>query len=515
MERLRQTYERNREILIFSLIATFLWGMLAHGYGFMHSSFSHDSLNEFNAANGGDSWKIQLGRYVIPLYRAVFRTQLTLPWLVGMLSLIWIGLAVYFVVRIFNMQSKLIIFVTAGIFTTNITVAATAATYMHDYDCNMFAMLCAVAAVFLWKRYSWGFFLGAVLLAVSLGIYQSYLSVAIVLIMFVCILKLLDETEFQHVLTVGMKGIGMILIGGILYYIGLQIVLAVTKIPLSSGDYNSLDKVLDVSVGGLPSLILYTYIDCFWRFWNAVSPYPTALVRTVFLLLTGMTAIAVLFGITDKRGRRLEKLLCAGLVILIPFGMNITYVLVAGVVHDLMVYAVWLFYLFALLMADWLVKHKANNGGKILRIACLVLTLVQLYGNVQVANAMYLKKDLEQDAFLSLMTRVVYEMEEYDHYEPGETPVVFVGLSEQMDDVISGFEKYRTITGMEQARMSDTRVNYRMQRYFDYVLSNPAVMADDAVWTSIQKAEEVLKMPCYPDDGCITMIDDVLVVKLG
>lgn len=83
MERIAQKVERNQRWLLLSLLAVFLWGILAHGYGFMHSSFSHDSLNEFNGANGGDAWKIQLGRFVIPAYKAVFRTDLTLPWLVG------------------------------------------------------------------------------------------------------------------------------------------------------------------------------------------------------------------------------------------------------------------------------------------------------------------------------------------------------------------------------------------------------------------------------------------------
>ena len=83
MNRLAEKIEENKKWLIFSLIAVFLWGFAAHGYCFTNSSFSHDSLNEFNGADGSNLWKVQLGRFVAPLYRVIFRTNLTLPWMVS------------------------------------------------------------------------------------------------------------------------------------------------------------------------------------------------------------------------------------------------------------------------------------------------------------------------------------------------------------------------------------------------------------------------------------------------
>ena len=100
--------ERNpqdKQRFSFAVLATFFWGLLAHGYGFLHDSFSGDSLSEFYGAMGSNAWKIQLGRFVVPAYKAVFRTDMTLPWLVGVLSLVWIGLAVYMTARIFRMES--------------------------------------------------------------------------------------------------------------------------------------------------------------------------------------------------------------------------------------------------------------------------------------------------------------------------------------------------------------------------------------------------------------------------
>lgn len=53
------------------------------------------------------------------------------------------------------------------------------------------------------------------------------------------------------------------------------------------------------------------------------------------------------------------------------------------------------------------------------------------------------------------------------------------------------------------------------QAYFDYVLMNPAVIADTDTWNEMQTNSEVDEMPCYPEEGSIAIVDGVLVVKLG
>lgn len=509
--------EQNRKQLCFALIAVFIWGLAAHGYGFLQSSFSHDSLTEFNAADGGDVWKVRLGRFVIPVYRAVFRTELTLPWMIGLLSLVWIGLAEFMVSKIFRMESKSLVFVAAGIFTVNLTVSATAATYLHDFDCDMFALLCAVGAVYCWNTGKIKYLLlGAVLVALSLGIYQSFLSVTIVLVMFACILDLLNGNCFRNVLVRGLTAIGMIVLGGILYYALMQLTLAVTGIRLSSGESNSLDQALTLTLGSILRLTVYGYFDCFDWLWDVFSVYPEWLAKGITVLLLAIVAAAGLTGVCSRKIGLPEKLLGLILVGLLPLGMNLMYVLTGGAVHYLMVYAVWLFYLLALLLAHWLGAQTENQNIKQwLSRGSLLLVFLLLYGNVQTANALYLKKDMEQDAFLSMMTRIVYRMEDCDGYVSGETPVVFVGRPEQLQEAIPGFEKFTGITGQHQVETADTRIEYRIRRYFQYVLGTRDVMAEDKVWNVMQQDPRVANMPIYPQDGCTAILDGVLVVKLG
>ncbi len=520
MNRLSECFARNKKDLYFALIATFLWGILAHGYCFFDNSVSHDSLNEFHAAIFGNDWKIQLGRVFTPLYRDIFRGDATLPWLIGVLSLFWLGLAVFLVIRIFGIDSKVMMVLTAGIFAVNTSVSATAATYLNDLDSNMFAVLCAVAAVYCWKYISWGELPGAVLIMGSLGIYQGYLTVTIVLVMFVCILALFRGNTFQEVFRKGLRAIGMILLGGVLYYAAMKIITQLTGNALTTGDNNSLGNILKLTPQMIPDLVARTYENWFQRLWMAYSAYPAVAVKGITILMFLSAALAVTVWMCNKKIGIWEKLLGIVLILLLPLGMNIYFILALGNIHDLMVYAIWLCYLLVLLLADWLVKQwqaspKKEKTARLIRMLCFLLVFLTVYGSVQFANGMYLKKDLEYDAYLSLMTRIVTRMEDYDDYVIGETPVVFVGLPKTLHSVTPGFKEYWNVIGMQFTDVILQPSPDRFQAYFNYVLNVPVNLADSSTWTAMRNSDRVKQMPAYPADGFLAMEDGVLIVKLG
>lgn len=499
--------------LIFSLATVFLWGMLAHAYRFLNGNFSHDSLVELNGAIFGNTHKIALGRIFVPLYRDLLRSDLTLPWLIGVLSLLWIGLSLFLILQILEIKDTKVAFLAAGILTANVTVSATVATYLHDLDCYMFAMLCAVAAVWLWQKKNMGWLLGAGLLVMSLGIYQSFLFATITLVIFRCVLWLLDGETFRSVLIRGMKAIAMILLGGIGYWLALKLVEPVFGVALYSGDYNSLDKMGGVTLETLPSLIFRTYKYCIYRIWNAPSAYPDFLTKlfTIGLILTGL--ITLVQGMKTLGWK--EKSLVCLLVGLLPLGVNGIYILALGGTHDLMVYAIWLLWLLPLVLSDRVWLPGKTTGMMLRRYVPMALVAVLLWGNVQLSNGMYLKKEMEQNAYLSLMTRVTGRMEACETYVPGETPVVFVGLPQIQNSEVPGFEASLDITGMESSDVLVFPNRRRFQTYFDYILNTPLLLAEESEWEQIVTSEQMAQMPSYPSQGCMEMRDGTLVVKLG
>ncbi|MBQ3194082.1 MAG: glucosyltransferase domain-containing protein [Oscillospiraceae bacterium] len=520
METGRRWFEENKKWLYMALGFVFFWGLLAHAYCFFDNSVSHDSLNEFHAAVFGNDWKIQLGRVFTPIYRDLFRSDATLPWLIGALSLLWIGLAVFFVVRLFDMDSAVMVFLTAGVMATNVSVSSTAATYINDLDGNMFALMCAAAAVYCWKTLPWGEVLGAVLIMGSLGIYQGYLTVTITLVMMVCILRLFRGDAFRTVFRKGLRAIGMILAGGILYYIAMKAMTALSGNALTTGDYNSLGKALELTPQNLVEYVAGAYRDWFSWLWNAYSSYPAVMVRGITVLLAAAAVLAVGIWLLNRRIGLWEKLLGLTLMGLLPLGMNIFYVLTLDNNHDLMVFAIWLSYLLVLLLVQWLAAQwqgmpRREKLSRCIRIVCFLLVFLVAYGSVQFANGMYLKKDLEFDAYLSLMTRIAARMESYEGYVPGETPVVFVGLPQMFNDMIPGFREYWNVIGMQFSDVITQPSRPRFQAYFDYILSTPLLTAEPHVWAGMLGNQQVKQMPAYPDAGCLAMMDGVLIVKLG
>ena len=95
----RITGERQR--LLVSFAAVFLFGLFAHGYAFTNFTVSHDSLNEMflsgdirYAAGSVADWKISLGRFLCPAYSAVFSGVEGKQWLSGVISIVWVSIAV-------------------------------------------------------------------------------------------------------------------------------------------------------------------------------------------------------------------------------------------------------------------------------------------------------------------------------------------------------------------------------------------------------------------------------------
>ncbi len=508
----------NRKTIVLCLISTFIWGLVAHAYIFLHSSFSHDSLNEFNADVFGNKWKIRLGRVFVPAYHTLTRGDLALPWLVGLLSLLYVGLAVFLVIKIFAVKSKFITVLVSGIFIANLAFTATAATYITDLDCNMLGMLFSVLAVYLWKKYKWGFLFGIVPVCLSLGIYQSFISVTITLVLIELILQLLNCEKFSTVLIKGFKGIGMLFGGGISYFVSVKIVCHITKIPLMSQGYNSVDSFLFMSPSALFSSAINSYKETAKTFLRATSTYSIRTITVISLALIVVAGAVVLCRLLNKSISVPSKILTLVLIAVMPWGMNVARILSGGMSHDLMHYAVWLTYMFALLIGIWGIKWFANLNqtikyGQLGITAGLVVVI--LWGNVQLSNAAYLKKDFEDKAGLSLFTRVLYKIENFDGYVSGETPVVFIGQPYDNISLIDGFEDSYRITGSVYSFVlgAGSRTYYRS--YFENILTNPIKIADSKIWYPMLEDKRTEEMPSYPDEGCIKMIDGVMVVRLG
>lgn len=210
--RFRITGERQR--LLASFAAVFLFGLLAHGYAFTNFTVSHDSLNEMflsgdirYAAGSVADWKISLGRFLYPAYRAVFSGGAGTPVaLRRSLARVGIACGVSRFAAVLRGQraapcrdrrsfrDQCVIFRAGGNVTSTIWTAI----------CS--PMLLAVCAAYLLLRGTLRRRALAVIpIVCSLALYQAMISVTVSLVMIACILRLLESESAKAVFFDGSK----------------------------------------------------------------------------------------------------------------------------------------------------------------------------------------------------------------------------------------------------------------------------------------------------------------------
>lgn len=508
----------NYIILKKSFLYTFVLGMIAHGYCFLNLLLSHDSLHGLYASSKWE--KVDLGRIFFSSYISLTRGRFVLPWLIGIFALCWVALTVFLLAKIFDVQSSIIIGLFAGICVTNPTVYALAATFIHDLDADLFALLLSVLTVFLWKKATETeklaskcqlIMLGVISSSISLGIYQSYISVTIALIMIICIKDTLEKQSCLTVFKKGVLGIACILISGGVYFLELKCFSTLSGIsPLDNTKYNGLGNISATFFGNFVTKILGVYKSFLETFKDLIlTSNPEKLMLVVQAIIVVCVGIAVL--ILLKKVQWENRVLIIVLGCLLPFGMNATYLLSNGTMHVLMQYASWFVYLFAVLLVVWIERYDKNSCkiSKIVQLVLLITVCFTVLENIQTANTIYVKKELEYQTTLSYMTRVADRMEEQEDYVPGETPVIFVG-NLVMGNSKYGFERYTAITGVE----TTSSITYydTLEDYFEYVLGRPLHLRNN----NGEVSQDVIKeMNSFPKKDSVIMQDGILIVKLN
>ena len=511
--RIPEKLRENRNLLLFCVVSVFVWGMAAHGFAFSNLFWAHDALNEFDAAVFGNAWQIRLGRVLVPLYRAVFRTAATFPWLIGLLALAWLGLTLFLTAKLFRMQPGVLLFLAGGILAVNSTVIAQTATYINWLDENMFACLLAVLAVYFWRRSpAKGCLPGLLCVAGMLGLYQSYISTAITLILMLLILDLLEKADAAQVLRRGLWSLAM-LAGGCAVYLGeVKLIQAATGQQMAD-EFNAVGQAFSLFETDFVRNTVKAWLIGGGRYLLDESVYGWLGLAVRGVLLLSIAGF-LLIGLLDRQLRPEAKLLLVLLAGAMPLGMTLVYVLTDGKAHDLTYYAIWLLTLFALLLGRWFVQRTGRQHRCRVMVPVMLLAAVFLWDHVQLANMSYVERDMEADAAMAYYNRVLTRMEQQEAYQPGVTPVVLIGTPEEQLRIPEFAACSGGLVGMQYRVVPFAKVDY-MGAYFRYVLQTPIALPEKEEWNRIQQSEFAQQMEAYPSPECIQMKDGVMLVKLG
>lgn len=496
-------------------ISTFLFGLLAHAFAYFNFIYNHDSVMVYSTDNG---WQIVLGRYFVPIYKFV-RGYINATWLIGILSLFFIACAALLIVDLLHINHNGHIIAVCGIMATNASVICLNATYMDLADVQLLALFMAVLSVWLTYKWKYGFLCGAVSLAVSLALYQSYISVFAALIMIYLIFKLVSSEPFKMTAYKVVQAVLCTAMSAVVYLIGLKSALSLSglsSVSSTSGN-NALTKLNDLHGMAILNSIKYTY-EYFGSFFLSPELAINRMNIVINLLFLVSICICIICGFLIKKNDWKKKVGFVFILFLFPFGANITCFLSQGYVYELMTYSFYLVYLLPIISLPLLKMCTGIKDHWIIylkRVLLICFTLI-IIGNVILANQVYTKKKLVYDSTQVIVNRVLDRIEMTDGYIPGETPVYLSGTldtNEYFNIGYSIFDALDVVTSVEP----DLAVTYKesYSGYFKYIMNANVALVNSKEDLSSLNWEYIGQMPCFPQKDSCEMMDGVMVVKLS
>ena len=506
--KVKEDLTRLKRVFFFTL----LFGLAAHAYVYFNLVQSHDGCEIIQA----DHWSyiyIQAGRFLLPIYY-ILRGDYQVPWLIGLLSLVFLALSAYLVASLLNIRKPVLLAALCGIFTVNITIIANNATYLYAADPYCLALLFSCLGAWLWQRCpKWGFVPAAGCFVLSLGLYQAYIDVAIGLALLLIIWKLAQGRSLASLWKWALKCAVSLLAGIGLWYLMTVLVQHLMHVPMST-DYNRPTLVLEAGLLARLRLIPLAYWEVV-RYFVGYDSYVTTLVRTCNILLGLAGGFLWIRMLRRQRVHGLELAALLVCVALMPLGLNLMCLLTDWV-HELMIFSYLLLYVALLIPLEQMdpPKSPSERIPALCRGAILCLLALLVVRNVRFANGAYFYKQMVTESSLLHAHTILTEMEKQDGYEAGFTPVATIGLPGDSDFKWSSdaFLEYQDLVGLWRDTTSFPST-LNMHDFCLTRLGQDINFADDLTTEQISALPTVQQMPVYPQDGYCQMIDGVMVIK--
>ena len=483
-------------------------GLAAHIYKLTNFLPNWDSL--LNLYTNQD--KTDLGRCFL-MYACSLSSYYDLPWINGLLSLVYIACSAVCVSELFHIRKKIPLILLGGIMVTFPTVTSTLA-YNYTADGYFLALLCMCVAVILIVRYQKGFFPAAVLFAFGLGVYQAYITFAVVLILIYLIDQLLFyQINIREFRIITSRSVISGILGAMIYWISLKIRLLTSEGSLS--EYQNVNEAFSLQSIDIFRAILrcgYRFLIYFFDFSKGINLF---LVINIGLIL--LLAVLFLYAFKSKNMSKTPWRL--GMVIfcvaMLPFASYALYFISYLMdYHNLMVMCLCLIYILPLLFYERL--SSVTKEVCLMKWGILILSLTMVYYFVMISNISYQKMHMAYEKSYGVTVRLADRIEQL----PGAdqcSEIAVAGCLPGSEAFSYSFPPDMTgITDSYIIRKQDTMMHENVLQAMlrDYC----GISYEDTTEEEVQKiysTEEFKKMGCWPEDNSVSVIGDILVIKFG
>ena len=490
-------------------LASLLVGLLAHLYKITNWLPNWDSLVfRYDSQN-----MIALGRWFLPVVCS-FSSFYDLPFLNGIIAIIFHALGAVCICRILNVQKKITANLMGAVIVSFPTVTSV---MMYNYVADGYSIaffLSALAALYMTKEKP-RYILSSVFIALSTGIYQAYITVTIMLVL----LKLIDEIIYHKAsFGVVLKKSVLMLLSGILgvalYGIILKVLLGIFSAELI--DYQGINETASLANINLPASlysIKETFLDCFFDISEGVNIY---VVLNVFVLLfTLLHYIKYIFK-NELYKKPANILFVAILSVMLIVGAGALAFVNSGVdYHNLMLMGYSVFYMFFLILyergSDQTEKHTI-----IKRWAVLLVAISIIANQVVISNMSYHKAQMAYEKSYGVLIRIADRIEQTPGAENCDKILVIGALDNSEEYSVNLSPDITGITDGYIIRADDETVGQSVltSSLNDYCEKNYEFVSGEEK-KKISQREDVKAMGKWPAKDCVTVIDDTVIIKLG
>lgn len=480
-------------------------GFLTHMYVFTNMLPNHDGLNNiYNAQR-----KFYSGRFFLSPISGI-SSYFDLPWINGLLAILYLALGSVIIIEFFKMRKTLSIILTSGIFVTFPTVSATFS-YMFTADGYMAAFLLSLLSVLVTKKYKYGFIPGALILFISVGVYQINLPMVLTVVGIWFIIELIFQRKklMDTFRTLGrfilMTGIGMGL-----YAVLFKVYETKTG---SITTYQGLDQVgipTDGIKGQLNS-IKNSFMDFFFKGFISASSVNLFEVLNVFLFL--LIGVGIIISIINRKTclSAFRMILLFLSIISLPIFVFILYFISPGVYYHMLMFMPLAFlYILPIIIYDKL-EHPIFPV-KCFSWATVVMIALIVFNFSIISNIGYFNMTIRYEKTFAYINRVYDRIEQTEGYENVSKMAVF-GRIEMYSDLSTDIipDKIPNLTGaMGETFLGSTRhYTAMLNNYFGKSLRP----VSNKYLNELENTDTVQHMDKWPAKSSVQIIDDVVIVK--
>ena len=528
--------DRKNTIIIF--ITSLCAGLLTHGSRMFNTVLNRDDLYYFDCGATAESgrWFLDV---LYTLDKKLLGSHIGSKGFTGLFTFLLVAFACCIIAGALEIKSPISVsLLTAcavmfpyitGLFSYSFTslyylisiiVSLTCAVLVFDAGKNLFSLKQNT-----WKSIALSL-LAVIFLSLSTATYQTALSTFASLLTLLAIKDCIEREDTAFILFIKQCLFYLACFGlaVLLYFFSNKIALTIKGTSLN--DYKGIDNMGKLSAFQIICGIVKAYRQFFIPQYDCYGIYLSQQMLLVYkflvLFLVVILIKKLILRIKSKNFTGAIELFLLSLVL--PLAIQLIYIMTdsdsdGAIIYSLMRSSELFTFASLIWVADrhsWFDQLLTGSLLKKEKIAPIISALLLLYSMVYFdyhANNCYMYSEIQQEKTISYFNRLALRIQSLPEYKT-DMQIAYLGADSKDEKGLALWD----FEGLYQvpAYGSTTLINtYNWIYYMSFWTGFSQPQVDSSELEGISSLPEVDSMPCYPNDGSIKIVDDIIIVKFS